>query len=50
MKQKTNKPPKFRPDKGQLKQMREMYTFYMGTALKNGISEETLDHIVSGFL
>lgn len=45
-----NRPPKFRPDKGTLKQMREMYDFYMGIAYRDGISEQTLDNIITGLV
>ena len=50
MKVKVEKVPKFKPTKGDLKAMKQMYDFYMGIADRDGLDETTLDHIVAGLV
>jgi len=50
MKVKVERPPKFKPAKGDLKQMREMYEFYMGLVKRDGLTEQTIDNIVAGLV
>lgn len=50
MKVKIEKPPKFNPANGDLKQMKQMYDFYMDIALRDGMNEQTLDNILAGLV
>jgi hypothetical protein len=50
MKVKIEKPPKFNPANGVLKQMKQMYDFYMDIALRDGMNEQTLDNILAGLI